>query len=288
MGAIDPRQVGSFVHSIRKSISDADIAFGNYYMTPGESRWTLNDAAWAIEVVFLKLLTTSEVLALPHLTELIISDIREAGQASKASAGFGKMMHGTDEPYAYWLARARQYVLALDALGDSGAERSVTKDLVEILRAAQYPISDALLFGSPPRSENEVHRRIEGVLRCIFPDLKHKPTLTKPIKNFKPDTGLPSIRTLIEYKYVGEPSAVPVVADEILADTRGYSSKDWDTFVYVIYETRRIKPEAEWNLLLRECEVSKNTKAVVLFGEQAGVGPWREKRTPRRRAPKQS
>ncbi len=282
MGAIDPRQIGSFVDNIRKSISDANEAFTNYILTPEGSGWTLEDAAWGVEAAFLKLLATSEALALPHLTELILADIREARQASE---GFGKIAQGQDEPYLHWIGQARLYLGALEALGDSQAERLVTKGLVAILRAAQYSINDALVFGSPPRNEQEVHHRIEGVLRCLFPDLKHKPSLTKPIKNFEPDTGLPSIRTLIEYKFVGDSSAVPVVADEILADTRGYSSRDWDMFVYVIYETRRFKPEAEWNLLLRECDVSRNTSAVVLFGEQPSRGSGREKKTQRRGTP---
>jgi len=96
--------------------------------------------------------------------------------------------------------------------------------------------------------------------------LKHKPSLTKPIKNFEPDTGLPSIKTLIEFKFISDDKAAKDIAEEILADTRGYYSKEWKQFLYVIYETHRIRPESEWNELLRQCGVDDNTNVIVLCG----------------------
>ena len=57
------------------------------------------------------------------------------------------------------------------------------------------------------------------------------------------------------------------MADEILADTRGYVSADWDTFVYVIYETHRFRTETEWNEFLKACGTAVNTRAIVLCGE---------------------
>ena len=111
------------------------------------------------------------------------------------------------------------------------------------------------------------------MLRCVFPDLKHKPTLSKPIKNFEPDTGLASIGTLIEYKFISRPEQVGSIADQILADTRGYVHPEWRSFVYVIYETQRIKPEAEWSLLLTSSGVTENTSVIVLSGEPASAAP---------------
>jgi hypothetical protein len=110
-------------------------------------------------------------------------------------------------------------------------------------------------------------------LKCVFPDLKHKPTLTKQIKNFEPDTGIPSIETLIEYKFLSRREDIATIADEVLADTRGYTSRDWNRFLYVIYETNRIRPEKDWNQLLRQSGVPENTTIVVLGGE-----PTRRKR----------
>ena len=60
---------------------------------------------------------------------------------------------------------------------------------------------------------------------------------------------------------------IPTIADQILADTRGYVSKDWKTFLYVIYKTNRFKPENDWIELLRQSGVPENTTVVVLSGE---------------------
>jgi hypothetical protein len=131
------------------------------------------------------------------------------------------------DPYSFWASRVRQYARAFDTTFGSASPSTVTKDLIDILRATVYSITDEECFSSPPSNEAEMHVRIEAVLRCVFPDLRHKPTIGKPIKNFEPDTGLPSVQTLIEYKFVGSKADVKRVADEVLADTRGYVSKEW-------------------------------------------------------------
>lgn len=53
----------------------------------------------------------------------------------------------------------------------------------------------------------------------------------------------------------------------ILADTRGYTSKDWNRFLYVIYETNRFRTEKDWNQFLEQSGITKNTTVVVLSGE---------------------
>jgi REase_DpnII-MboI len=140
------------------------------------------------------------------------------------------------------------------------------KDLIDILRQTQYAITDKTCYATPPRKEDEVQARVECVLKCIFPELIHNPPIPKPIKNFAADTGLPGIRTLIEYKFVENDQQVKRVVDEILADTRAYTSKEWGRVIYVIYETHRVKSEAEWNALLKSVQVDVSTKLVVISG----------------------
>jgi hypothetical protein len=90
----------------------------------------------------------------------------------------------------------------------------------------------------------------------------------KAIKSFVPDTGLPPVRTLIEYKFVESAEDAKRVSDEILADTRGYVSKEWDKFIYVVYEARRVKRETEWEQLLRISGIGDNTRIIVISGEE--------------------
>jgi hypothetical protein len=59
------------------------------------------------------------------------------------------------------------------------------------------------------------------------------------------------------------------VVDEVLADTRGYSSKEWERFLFVIYETVRLKPEVQWRAMLRENNIPASTDVIVISGESA-------------------
>lgn len=193
---------------------------------------------------------------------------RQAFEKAKKE-GFDEKQPGVNEPYLKWSAEIYDF---LQAIGNSYNVHPfynlISKDIISILRATLYSITDKSIFSSPPSRESEVHSRIEAVLKCVFPDLKHKPSITKPIKNFEPDTGLPSVRTLIEYKFISDQNEAKRVSDEVLADTRAYFSRDWERFIYVIYEESRIKPEFEWVQMLKECGVPSNTQILVLPGEQ--------------------
>ena len=171
------------------------------------------------------------------------------------------------EPSSKVITRITCYMRALENLFPDYKKTTVTIELLQIIRDIHYIITDAAVFQRAPENENDVHIRIEAVLKCVFPDLKHKPVLTKQIKNFEPDTGIPSLQTLIEYKYLSRKSDIGLIADQLLTDTRGYASKDWTRFLYVIYETNRFRTEKDWNLFLREAEVPNNTTIVVLGGE---------------------
>jgi len=110
-------------------------------------------------------------------------------QAKKNYAAVAAYSEGL---YLVWAAKLEPY---LDAAAAFVAEKpgTVTKQLIDVLRATQYSITDRNCFQHPPAREEHVHVRIEAVLRCVFPDLRHKPPIAKPIKNFEPDTGLPSL-----------------------------------------------------------------------------------------------
>ena len=216
-----------------------------------------------IESAFIHTLVLLDKLNLPRTYE----QFNEIFTKAKKS-GFRETRMGVDDPFLEYSAEIYSF---LEAIGNSyniyPFSNLVSKDIISILRASLYSINDKNIFINPPCNEKEVHSRIEAVLKCIFPDLKHKPSITKPIKNFEPDTGLPSVRTLIEYKFISAQKDVKRISDEVLADTRGYFSRVWKRFIYVIYETSRLRPETEWSQLLRESGVQDNTEIIVLSGE---------------------
>lgn len=223
-------------------------------------------AASATETAFLALITLTDALNLAALNKKIEATYEEA---KKGQDGFNATTQdGQGDIWLMWHSHLHQFVAALEGVYNVTSKREVSRDLQSILRAAQYAITNTDCFSAVPANETEVHNRIEAVLRCVFTDLHRKPTIAKPIKNFTPDTGIPSLRTLIEYKFVSTKDDAGRIADEILADTRGYVSNDWDHFVYLIYETARVKPESEWRSLLRACQTAESTAVIVMCGEK--------------------
>lgn len=259
-----PAGLAAALDKIAETIGTAERAFDDFIHTQDE--WREGTAAWYLEVAFTQLAALTESLRLPALQSSMTSVFAELKDADLLAAESDP----DGDPYLKAAARARQYLLALQGVFASDTARTITKDLASILRDATYSITNSEVFDSPPSCEADVHRRVENVLRCVFPDLVHKPRLAKPIKNFEPDTGIPSIQTLIEYKFISERSQVATIADQILADTRGFVSKDWNAFVYVIYETERFRQESQWRELLAASGVEPSTVVVVMSGHAIG------------------
>lgn len=260
--ALHPQQVAAALDAIAERIGLADTAFERSLQ--GDPYGDGN-AEWHLQIAYTQLLTLVEAQELPQLRADIACDLG----AARADGLLTAECDPDGLPNLKWAGPPRRYVAALQGTFVNEPTRMITKDVESILRAATYPLNDPDLFDALPPDEAAVHRRLEGILRCVFPDLLHKPRLTKPIKHFEPDTGIPSIHTLIEYKYLSSRRQAASIADELLADTRGYSSKEWTSFIYVIYETARIKPESEWRQLLRACDIDSRTTVVVLSGESA-------------------
>jgi hypothetical protein len=246
--------IDEILASIRDSISEANSAFDRGA-----------EAGWRIEGAFVRMRILLEAAGLPEA----LKAVQEMEAIARGKWGAVENDDETGgEPFLLWGGKLYQYVRALEQTLGQPKLTTVTKDVVQILRATQYSITDRNCFRSPPANEDEVHARVEAVLRCIFSDLLHKPPIAKQIKNFQPDTGLPSIGTLIEYKFMGDKGEEKRIADEVLADTRGYFSKEWKNHIYVIYETKRIKPESQWRQLLRDSGIKPNTEIIVISGEE--------------------
>jgi hypothetical protein len=259
---IEGESIHEAITSLQTAIANASRSFDDYVIYGNE--WATPD--WAIEKCFIKLLAIIESLGLSKLHEMVSSEYLKTKETEKGFLAAGITPDG--EPFSNVLARLRQFFSAVQQFYPSDEPTKITKDLLQIIRDIHYTITNKELFGSVPQNEKDVHLRIEGILKCVFPDLKHKPTLTKAIKNFEPDTGIPSIETLIEYKFLSRPEDVGTIADEILADTRGYYNfKEWKRCIYVIYETKRFRRENEWNQLLKQSGIPENMTVVVLSGE---------------------
>lgn len=241
---------------------DSTIASANKYFSEEGNPWNEESAAWNLKKAYTSLLALTEVLGMPVLRQEIAQTYSEA-QAGSLTAS---QLDPNDEPYLLWAGPAYLYTDAIRNIFSTEPARTITKDLESILRSATYAITDPVVFPSPPRDEKTLHQRLEAVLKCLFPDLVTKPRLGKPVRNFEPDTGIPSLRTLLEYKYQTARSASGRIVQEILADTRGYHSSEWSSIIFVIYETARFQSEAQWRQLLVAAAIPDNVSVVVMSG----------------------
>jgi hypothetical protein len=219
----------------------------------------------AVETAFLQLLTLAESLGQGSLSRVILETYENAKRI-----GLSKQTYFENESaWSYWQSPLERFADSIAAVFGSPKHKAeaVSSYLLSVLRNTQGAITDKRCF-SPPANESEVHDRIEVILKFVYPDLVRKPTLPKPVVHFIPDSGIPSISTLIEYKYMSQVSQAGTIANEILADTRGYVQNDWDFIVFVIYETRRFKTLAEWQQLLASCGLTTNVQLIVLHGEE--------------------
>lgn len=272
--------IESTVASVRSLINRAERSLQSLarHDDGGVDDWRdEHSIASSLHDAYMQLLIMTEAHGLAHIYDLIRKSYDEAASHKHGLSAWGNDPDG--EPYLIAEWELRRFVSSIEAVYGIRSSSVVSKDVIEVLRATQYAITDPICFSDPPASEADVHHRIEAVLRCVFPDLDHKPPVPKAVKNFIPDTGLPSLRTLVEYKFIQTKDDVARVADEILADTRGYKSNDWDKFIFLIYETRRLKRETEWNRLLHQCGTALNTQAIVICGESP------KKDSPRTKAP---
>ena len=92
---------------------------------------------------------------------------------------------------------------------------------------------------TPPKSERDVQDLVWLILRSHFDRLDREDTLPKfGIKNYRPDFGVPELRTLIEIKYIGDKTSLPSIQEELLADLPGYLADQsrYDGVVYFIYD----------------------------------------------------
>jgi len=274
---ISPTQLAAALDKISERIGIADSSFYEYALTDDE--WRGGSASWHLELAFVQLMALTEALELPILRAEIAVAFAEAQKEGILTGDADP----NGEPHLKWAASARRYWAALHGNFGSEPARTITKDLESILRDATYSIINPAIFSTPPEDEATVHLRIENLLKCILPDLVHKPRLGKPIKNFEPDTGIPSIQTLIEYKFLSSAVQVPQVVDELLADTRGYISPEWNSFVYVVYETERFRSESQWRQLLRDCAVESSATVVVMSGHHVRGNSRRRRRAPAKR-----
>lgn len=87
-----------------------------------------------------------------------------------------------------------------------------------------------------PKKEKEVYDAVREHLEVAFTSFTRHLTFVSPLKCYKPEFGIGSIKSVVEYKLAHTKADVPKRVDELAADVHGYKpSADWKRFYAVIH-----------------------------------------------------
>jgi len=145
-----------------------------------------------------------------------------------------------------------------------GLDRNI---LERILRGTPKIIFDSNL---KPHNETEIKKTIRQHLIHPFPDTVPETSISKVTKCYKPDFGVKSLKSAIEYKFADSELEAKKVIGGIYEDMVGYEgSNDWDHFYAVVYMTSPFFTEDQ---ILSEFEMSKvNNKWVLILVHGTGA-----------------
>ncbi len=156
------------------------------------------------------------------------------------------------------------------------AHSRVSLDTLKILLRGFLPCSRRDLLAGQINNEKDVQRIIWTILRTTFQDLVDEESLPRfGVKNYQPDFAIPTLRVLIEVKYVGDAKTLGDLQDELLADVVGYlqaARQSYDRVVLFIYDTTG-RVAADTNLskdLMRDKHVED---VIVVIGPRRSSSP---------------
>jgi hypothetical protein len=90
-----------------------------------------------------------------------------------------------------------------------------------------------------PSSEAEVRKCVYDILIHVFPDTVREIPIAQVTKTYKPDLGVRSLKTAVEYKYAVDETEAKTFIGGFYEDMRAYAgSEDWRQFYAVLYMTK--------------------------------------------------
>lgn len=217
-----------------------------------------------LEKIYLKLYFALEKLSLTHMLK-------------QFQTGFKKFYPNINKleviPYVLTfdcpaLDYLKKYFLAVKSLYINTDENNYNKEkrakLKSILLNTDRIILDRDL---KPQKESIVQKEVYNVLKYVFPDITREVPIAKETKTYKPDFGIRSLKTAIEYKFADSEAEVKNSIGGIYEDVNGYGgTEDWKYFYAVIYMTSKYYTKEQIESEFYNTNVPRNWEILLVAG----------------------
>jgi hypothetical protein len=120
-----------------------------------------------------------------------------------------------------------------------------------------------------PENEAHVRQAVYDLLIHVFPDTVREIPVCQVTKTYKPDIGVKSLKTAIEYKFADSESEVKKAIGGLYEDMHGYESEDWKVFYAVVYMTDAFYTQDQIVAEFKNTKVQDNWKPLLLIGRGA-------------------
>ncbi|CAD0305531.1 hypothetical protein LYZ86_15450 [Xanthomonas hortorum pv. cynarae] len=165
----------------------------------------------------------------------------------------------------------RKYLFSLSALLGANLEEQQQKEQMATLEGILIN-TPKIIFdrGIEPKNEAEVRKSVFDLLIHVFPDTVREASIIQNTKTYKPDIGVKSLSTAIEYKFAESQAEVKKAVGGLYEDMRGYAgSKDWTRFYAVIYMTDAFFTQRQIMSEFKHTSADDNWKPLLVIGKGA-------------------
>lgn len=165
----------------------------------------------------------------------------------------------------------KKYLFSLSALLGANLEEQQQKEQMATLEGILIN-TPKIIFdrGIEPKNEAEVRKSVFDLLIHVFPDTVREASIIQNTKTYKPDIGVKSLSTAIEYKFAESQAEVKKAVGGLYEDMRGYGgSKDWTRFYAVIYMTDAFFTQQQIMSEFKHTSADDNWKPLLVIGKGA-------------------
>lgn len=149
---------------------------------------------------------------------------------------------------------------------DYSSEYSKQQNLLnQIIRGTPKLLTDLSII---PHNESIIRNTAYNILTQVFPDTVREESISKVTKVFKPDIGIRSLKTAIEYKFISSKEEAKKAIGGIFEDVGGYEgSEDWKVFYAVLYMTDNFLTQEQVEAEFKIAKIPSYWKIILLFGK---------------------